>query len=130
MGMMNIVNNLPFILGNVTEIDTSDTCNGLLWLVKLIRQGLFPILQWGIPIILIVLGTIDLGKAVISSDEKQVKEAQGKLVKRPIYAVLVFFIVFIVNFVFSMVARFTEPANVTGTGNMESWQNRWNAAGN
>ena len=127
MNIMNIVNNLPLFIGDaVSEIDTSGVCNGLLWVVRLIRQGLFPILQWGIPIILIVLGTIDLGKAVISSDEKQVKEAQGKLVKRLIYAVLVFFIVFIVNFVFSMVAQFTEGDVTDG---MNSWQECWNAAG-
>ena len=54
--------------------------------------------------ILIVLGMIDLGKAVTSNDEKQMKEAQKTLIKRVIYAVLVLFIVAIVRFVFSALA--------------------------
>lgn len=62
------------------------------------------IVQWVIPVILIVLGMIDLGKAVTSNDEKQMKEAQKTLIKRVIYAVLVLFIVAIVRFVFSALA--------------------------
>lgn len=62
------------------------------------------IIQWVIPVILIVLGMIDLGKAVTSNDEKQMKEAQKTLIKRVIYAVLVLFIVAIVRFVFSALA--------------------------
>ena len=52
------------------QIGAIDSCNGLLPLVKVIKKGLFPIVQLGIPILLIVLGTFDLGKAVISSEEK------------------------------------------------------------
>ena len=47
-------------------------CRGFGFVVRIIKNGLFPILQIGIPIILIVLGTLDLGKAVISSDDKAV----------------------------------------------------------
>mgnify|MGYP002802591800 CR=1 FL=1 len=115
--------NMFQVLDTVSEISTSGPCNGLDWVVSLIKNGLFPILQWGIPIILIVLGTLDLGKAVIASDEKQVKEAQGKLVKRLIYAVLVFFVVFIVNFIFSMIG------NIAGdqATDMNDWRNCWNS---
>ena len=91
--MLNLMNYVQ-ILNNV---NTDDGCNGFLFIVRIIRNGLFPVLQIGIPIILIVLGTLDLGKAVISSDDKAVKEAQGKLIKRCIYAILVFFIVTIVS---------------------------------
>ena len=48
-----------------------DSCGGLLPIVRLIRKGVFPLVQIGIPILLIVFGTIDLGKAVISSEEKE-----------------------------------------------------------
>lgn len=112
------------ILGNVAPV-TDPACHGMLFLVRIIRRGVFPILQIGIPIILIVLGTLDLGKAVIASDEKQVKEAQGKLIKRCIYAVAVFFIVTLVNVVLSMVSTTAGDA-VTG---MEDWRACWNAAG-
>ena len=71
-------------------------CGGLDPIVKIIKKGVFPIVQIGIPILLIVFGTIDLGKAVISSDEKEVKQAQSRLIKRCIYAVAIFFIVTLV----------------------------------
>lgn len=112
------------ILGNVAPV-TDTACHGMLFLVRVIRKGVFPILQIGIPIILIVLGTLDLGKAVIASDEKQVKEAQGKLINRCIYAVAVFFIVTLVNVILSMVST-TAGNAVTG---MEDWRDCWNAAG-
>ena len=59
-------------MANLFQIGAIDSCGGLLPIVKVIRKGLFPIIQLGIPILLILLGTIDLGKAVISSDEKEI----------------------------------------------------------
>ncbi len=67
-------------------------------------SNIVKVLQFGIPIVLIVLGMVDLGKAVISSDDKEMKNAQKTLIKRVIYAVLIFFIVAIVKFVFSLLA--------------------------
>ena len=48
-----------------------DACGGLGPIVSVIKNGVFPLVQLGIPIVLIVLGTLDLGKAVIASDEKE-----------------------------------------------------------
>ncbi|MBQ9019058.1 MAG: hypothetical protein IJ097_01935 [Bacilli bacterium] len=81
-----------------------DGCHGLLPLVKIIAivVKIFWIL---IPIALIIFGTIDLGKAVIASDEKEVKGAQGRLIKRFIYAALVFFIPMLVSAVMGIVAE-------------------------
>lgn len=104
-------------------MDVNDGCRGLLPLVRLVRKGVFPIVQIGIPILLIIFGTVDLGKAVISSDEKEVKAAQGRLIKRFIYAALVFFVVTLVSVLMSIVA----------TGQVEdgngSWSDCWNKAG-
>ena len=62
---------------NLFQIGAIDSCGGLLPIVRVIRKGVFPLVQLFIPIILIILGTIDLGKAVIASDDKEVKAAQG-----------------------------------------------------
>ncbi len=105
----------------VDAVDAGDECGGLGPIIRIIRHGLFPILQIGIPIILIVLGTLDLAKAVIASDEKEVKSAQSRLIKRCIYAVAVFFIVTIVNLVMSMIA------NTTNTEGVNDWRNCWNS---
>ena len=61
-------------------------------------------IQIFIPIVLIVLGMLDMGKAVMSNDEKVMKENQNKLIKRIIYAVLVFLVVALVKTVIGMVA--------------------------
>lgn len=75
-----------------------------LFVIPTLTSTIVTIVQWVIPVILIVLGMIDLGKAVTSNDEKQMKEAQKTLIKRVVYAVLVLFIVAIVRFVFSALA--------------------------
>ena len=46
---------------------------------------------------------LDMGKAVMSNDEKVMKENQNKLIKRIIYAILVFLVVAIVRTVVGMV---------------------------
>lgn len=50
-----------------------------------------------VPILIIVLGSIDLFKAVVSSNEDEMKKAQKKFVKRIIAGVCVFFIPVLVN---------------------------------
>ena len=70
-----------------------------------------------IPIILIILGMIDLAKAVIGNDEKVMKEAQSRLIKRVIYAVVIFFIVALVQFIFGALAGAAESGNSDIDGN-------------
>lgn len=86
-----------------------------LQVIPALTSTVVSIIQWVIPVVLIVLGMIDLGKAVTSNDEKQMKEAQKTLIKRVIYAVLVLFIVAIVRFVFSALAPDkNSKSNVSG----------------
>lgn len=61
-----------------------------------------------IPILLIILGMIDLGKAVISSDDKAVSKAAKSLGMRIIAAVAIFFIPTVVSFVFTLIAAFNS----------------------
>ena len=57
-----------------------------------------------IPVIIILLGTIDLGKAVMAGEDKKIKEAQKMLLMRLIYGVAIFFVTTIVQVVFGLVA--------------------------
>jgi hypothetical protein len=50
-----------------------------------------------IPIGLILIGSVDLGRAVMAGDEKQIKEHQNRLLKRALSAVIVFFVASIVG---------------------------------
>ena len=65
------------------------------------------IVVWGIkvvvPIILIVVGMLDLAKAVTEKDEGKIKEAQQKLIKRSIAAVLVFLVVTFVSLLMGLI---------------------------
>lgn len=113
---------------NLFQIAIEDSCGGLLPIFKVIRQGVFPIIWIGIPIILILMGTIDLGKAVLASDDKEIKGAQGRLIKRVLYAVVIFFMATIVGIVMDVVGK-ANSGNTKGSveGNTK-WQACWNAA--
>lgn len=71
-------------------------------------SAVIKVFQIAIPIVLVALGMIDLGKAVTSNDEKQMKEAQKTLIKRVIYAILIFFIIAIVKFVFGLLSTSSD----------------------
>lgn len=72
----------------------------------------------GVPILLIVFGMIDLGKAVISSKEEEVKKATKAFGKRFLYAVGVFAVVWLVTFVF-------DTINSTTGGEINPDQANW-----
>lgn len=99
------------------------SCDQIMPIIRIVRDGVLPIFQWGIPIILIVLGTIDLGKAVIASKEEEIKKAQQMFIKRLIYAVAVFFVVTIVSLVFGLFSE-TKDSNLTNVA--DSWLDCWN----
>ncbi len=104
-------------------------CDSLLPLIKVIR-AVFNIIQFVIPIALILFGTIDLGKAVISSDDKEVKAAQSRLIKRCIYAVAIFFIVILVNLIMNIVGESQEGSKkiTGGKADTETWFTCWKKA--
>ena len=110
---------------NLFQIGAIDSCGGLLPIVRVIRKGVFPLVQLFIPIILIILGTIDLGKAVIASDDKEVKAAQGRLIKRFIYAALIFFVTTLVSVLMDLVSKGGDDA-----GDTTRWQSCWRSASN
>ena len=56
-----------------------------------------------IPLVLIILGMLDLGKAVVANDDKQINKSVTTLVKRFIAAVVMFFIPTIISAIFNMV---------------------------
>lgn len=69
----------------------------------------------GIPIILIVLGSVDLGKAVISSKEDEVKKAKKAFINRLLYAVAVFAVVWLVTLLLDFVGGLgLDGSNTTG----------------
>lgn len=70
------------------------------------------IIKIGVPILLIIIGMIDLGKAVVAQKEEEIKKGQGLFIKRLISALLVFLVVFIVQLVVRFVAS-SDNSNIS-----------------
>lgn len=107
--------------------DVGAACGDLLPILTVIRRGVFPLLQIGIPVILVILGTVDLAKAVISSDDKEVKAAQSRLIKRILYAAVIFFMTTIVSLVMNIIATSSGGSDITG---VRDWRDCWDQAAN
>ena len=130
-GKSNTPTPTPTNNGNTNQNNNSNSYKGeelvngcpkiLLPAFKLIRKILKPIVQIGIPILLIVMGTVDFGKAVASSDDKNIKEAGNKFLKRCIAAVVVFFVITIVSLLMGMLSK-------TSLGEQKEWKKCWDAA--
>ena len=58
----------------------------------------------GVPLILIIVGMFDMGKAITQQKEDEIKKAQTLLVKKAIAAGLVFLMFSLVSLVFSVVS--------------------------
>ena len=72
------------------------------------------LIQVVVPILLIVWGMLDLGKAVMAQKEDEIKKGQNIFIKRLIAAAIVFFVVTIVNFLVSIVAKASDAESISG----------------
>jgi len=84
--------------------DTTGICSNkdMLTIIGVIKKIIL-ILQIIIPIALILFGSIDMFKAVVAQSDSDIKQAQGLLLKRFIYAVVVFLVFILVRLVMSIV---------------------------
>lgn len=96
-------------------LDCSGEASNLLGVFVIIRTVL-KIVQWVVPVVLILLGTIDLVKAVSAGKEEDIKKNQGVLIKRAIAAVVVFLIPIIVSMVMGLI------------GTDKTWKGCWDEA--
>ncbi len=97
-----------------------DFCSDLQPVISLL-QNVVNLFQWGIPMVLIIFGLIDLGKAVIAGKEDEMKKAQSALIKRFIYAIAVFLLVTLVTFAMGLVGstKWKECWNNVGKAEVE-----------
>ena len=80
---------------------------------NLVFSGTFPymvhtiilIIKIAVPILLIIFVMIDLGKAVIAQKEDEIKKGQQTFLKRAIAAVIVFFVIQIVQLIVRFVSN-------------------------
>lgn len=115
------------VLNFLYTVDCSTGAGGIGPIISL-AANFVHLLQWVIPIALILFGMIDLGKAVIAGKEDEMKKAQGTLIKRFIYAVLIFFVITLVGFIMGLVGDSGVDVDDAGGDNVSemSWNKCWN----
>lgn len=90
----------------------SDVCSGLGPVLRIVG-----IVVWGIkvvvPIILIVVGMMDLAKAVTEKSDEKIKAAQTGLIKKAVAGVLVFLVVTIVTLLMTLIGDDSYKACMT-----------------
>ena len=88
-------------------VTTYDGCSTYHIPGKLINivHSLIIIVKFGVPILLIIFGMLDLGKAVMASKEDEIKKGQQMFIKRVIAAILVFFVVVVVQLVVNLATK-------------------------
>ena len=82
----------------------SNAVFSVIYVVKQILQIVFVL----VPIILIVLVTIDLAKNVVAGKEDDMKKNKNIAIKRIIYAIAIFFVPAIVNLLMNVIYRTTD----------------------
>ena len=75
----------------ITISSCEDLFKGADDLLDLIKSGI-TIVKIAVPLILIVMGTMDFAQAIFASSEDGIKKAQSKFTKRVIIAVVIFLI--------------------------------------
>lgn len=69
------------------------------------------LIKFAVPILLIIFGMLDLGKAVMASKEDEIKKGQQMFIKRLVTAVLVFLVIVVVQLLVNLAAKDDESAD-------------------
>lgn len=74
-------------------------------------RNVYTLIQIVVPVAIIILGIVDMAKAVTASDEKVMKESQSKLIRRLIAGVIILFVLTIVKTAFKL-ANFEDSSGI------------------
>ena len=112
-------------------VQIMDTCGDIVSILSIVKM-VVKLICWIVPIIIIVLTTIDIAKIVTAGnlDDKLKKEVTGKIVSRLIYAVVIFLIPTIVTLLFNLLG---SSSAVIGNGTSSTvggctWSDAWERA--
>ena len=89
-------------------------CGGVTLPFKLVYivHMIILLIEFGVPLLLIIFGMLDLGKAVIASKEDEIKKGQKTFISRLIAAIIVFFIIAVVKLAVGIAAD--DSKTITG----------------
>lgn len=83
----------------------SDTNGCAMWgsLLKLLKNDIFGLLKYSLIGFLIVLGMLDFSKAMFSGEEKEIKQAASKLIKRIIVVIVIFLLPLLIETIIDLI---------------------------
>ncbi len=116
--MVNFLNNSLYFLAGTPNVAEQCTAGSDLVKVIAIVRLVINAICIVVPIVLILLGAIDLFRAVIASKEEDIKKNQQRLIKRVIAGIIVFLVPTII----------TVLLNLIGVSN--GWKKCWDNAKN
>lgn len=115
--IMLFIGTMLFTVSNVFALeDTLDCGNGIIPIpVATLRilHYTYLIIKIATPLVLIVMGTLDFIRAIMGSDESEIKKKQRRFLKRLFSAAMVFLVLSLVEFLFSFLTR-AGFSDVTG----------------
>lgn len=82
--------------------------------LSMMIHDIYNLLKICVPIVLIIMGMIDLLKGVASQKEDEIKKGWNTFVKRVLYGIIVFFVFFIVQFVVSILPDSSGKSKILG----------------
>lgn len=103
IGVINVSAAGKVSCGNVTAIPAK---------IPELTSFVVTLLQVAIPVILVIMGSIDLFKGITAAKDDEIKKGQHMLIKRLIVAALIFFVVAIVKFVIGLVSNGENTQNM------------------
>ena len=72
---------------------------------------IYTIIQIAVPVVLVIMGSIDLVKGITASKDDEIKKGQQMFIKRLIVAVVIFLVFVAVKFLISLIATDDKDAN-------------------
>ena len=104
-------------------------CDDITSILKIVKFVL-NLLRWIIPVIIIVLTTLDVAKVVTAGnlDDKLKKEVGQKISTRLIYAVIIFLIPTIVSLLFGLLGTASSDVANGQTIECGTWSDLWKNA--
>ena len=100
------LNDLAFILDSYEKVQCGD--NQLPLVAAKITQIIFTAIQVIVPIIIIILGMLDLSKAMMSQKEDEIKKGRQTFFRRLLIGVSVFLVVFLVEILVGLTATSSD----------------------
>lgn len=102
MPMFNVIASPKVSCGNVTNIPAK---------IPELTSFAITMIQVAVPVILVIMGSIDLFKGITAQKEDEIKKGQQMFIKRLIVGALIFFVIVFAKLIISVIAD-SNSANI------------------